>query len=372
MHADETHWTDDSELIERFVLNELNPEERNELEDHLRICEVCKKAVRAEQMLIAGIRRGGREAFKSRLKQRVGALPGMRTPWVHIMSAAALVVIITGIGIYNRWFQSLETSGDVVMVLPPTSDSALTESTSPSGGLPELQSQPQSGATAVEPRILRDKQTEPTQPAMATKASPAAIEKTGKDEEHTVSESKAQHMQARAGRVATSSEGDLAMAESPAEVAGEDVVWLQGIAVPQPRPMVGGVEPANVEMRAKQKDPRQLDGPAKRVAKSDQTQGTKSPTAEFSFKQQPIQTLPPDQLRQLSVGSTRVVARIEQITNTTQLTLYLDQPLDEQDLAQIIAETPAPDSLVVHVRDQRFIFILPAGWETTLQRRQMK
>lgn len=368
MQTDETHWTDDGELIERFVLNELNPEERNELEDHLRICEVCKKAVRREQLLVAGIRRSGREAFKARLKQKVGTLPETRTPWVHIISAAALVVIITSVGIYNRWFQSLEISTDVVVVLPSASDSALAESTSPSDKLPGLQSQPQSGA---EPRTLRDKESEPARPAIAAKPPSAAREKTGRDEQQIATESKSQQMQARAGRVATSGESDLAM-ESSGAVAGEDGVWLQGIAVPRPETMVGKDEPAHVESPAEQNKTRQLDAAAKRVAKPDPTQRTRLQSTEFRFRQQPIQTLPPAQVHQQAAGSQNVPARVEQIGNAIHITLYLDQLLDEQALAQIIAETPSPDSLVVYLRDQLIIFTLPAGWDTTLQQEQTK
>lgn len=369
MQTDESHWTDDGELIERFVLNELNPEERNELEDHLRICEVCKKAVRREQLLIAGIRRSGREAFKARLKQKVGALPETRTPWVHIISAAALVVIITSVGIYNRWFQSLEISKDVVVVLPSASDSALTESTSPSGKLPQLQSQPPSDAGSAESRTLRDKESEPARPAIASKAPPAALKKTGRDERQITAESKSQQMQARAGRVTTSGESDLAIVESSGVVAGEDGVWLQGISVPRPKTMVGNVEPAHVESPAEQKELRQFDAAAKRVAKPDPT---KSQSMEFRFRQQPIQALPLEQIRQLAVGSQNVPARVEQIGNTTHITLYLDQLLDEQALAQIYAETPTPDSLVVHLRNKLIIFPLPAGWDTTLQQKQTK
>ncbi|MDL1893136.1 zf-HC2 domain-containing protein [Sphingobacteriales bacterium CHB3] len=369
MQTDETHWTDDGELIERFILNELNPEERNELEDHLRICEVCKKAVRREQLLIAGIRRSGREAFKARLKQKVGTLPETRTPWVHIISAAALVVIITSVGIYNRWFQSLEISTDVVVVLPSASDSALTESTSPSDKPPELQSQPQSGA---EPRTLRDKESEPARPAIAAKPPSTAIEKTSKDEKQIAAESKSLQMQARAGRVATSGESDLAMVESGGVVAGEGGVWLQGIAVPRPKTMVSNAEPAHVESPAEQNKTRQLDAAAKRVAKPDPTHRTRLQSMEFRFRQQPIQTLPPAQVHQQAVGSQNVPARVEQIGNTTHITLYLDQLLDEQALAQIVAETPTPDSLVVHLRDKLIIFTLPAGWDATLQQKQTK
>src|SRR5713101_2936706 len=73
-----THWSDDTELLERFVLNRLEPAKRQELEAHLRVCETCQRAVRAEQELVAGVRRLGSESIsvglrsvrKSKLKNK--------------------------------------------------------------------------------------------------------------------------------------------------------------------------------------------------------------------------------------------------------------------------------------------------------------
>ncbi len=106
--SDDIHWTENPELIERFVLNQLNPDERNELEDHLRICEVCKRTLRMEQILLAGIRRSGREQFRVELQKKLSSAKTSSIPWPHILSAAAVIVLLTGIGIYNRWFQAVQ------------------------------------------------------------------------------------------------------------------------------------------------------------------------------------------------------------------------------------------------------------------------
>jgi hypothetical protein len=113
-NAKNSHWTEDENLLERYVLGRLSENERMPLEAHLQGCEQCRSAVQTERTLAAGVRRYGREQLKGRLNQRIAS--SMRsgrttTTWRQILSAAAVLVIAVGIGFYNGWFSSDKMKG---------------------------------------------------------------------------------------------------------------------------------------------------------------------------------------------------------------------------------------------------------------------
>ena len=85
--TEETHWTKNTDKLERFVLDRLDSAERSELENHLRTCETCQEAVRAEQQIVAGVRRLGRDELKLRLKQHIESGATKRIPWRQIARA---------------------------------------------------------------------------------------------------------------------------------------------------------------------------------------------------------------------------------------------------------------------------------------------
>jgi hypothetical protein len=101
------HWTEDSQLLEEFVLHRVEATRRKELEAHLLECEKCQQAVNEEQKMVLGIKRVGRDEMRSRLKERL--VESQRRPeaarvsWTWVYSAAAALVILVGLGLYNRW-----------------------------------------------------------------------------------------------------------------------------------------------------------------------------------------------------------------------------------------------------------------------------
>ena len=101
------HWTQDSQLLEEFVLHRVEATRRKELEAHLLECEKCQQAVNEEQKLVLGIKRVGRDEMRSRLKERLVQIQrppeAARVSWTWVYSAAAALVILVGLGLYNRW-----------------------------------------------------------------------------------------------------------------------------------------------------------------------------------------------------------------------------------------------------------------------------
>ena len=111
------HWTDDEELLSRFALQQLSPDEEKRLSPHLSSCEKCSSAVDDERRLVAGTKLAGRADLKRRLKSRLEtreqqvAAPLARTssyqiPWTRILGVAAATSIIIVVGVYNNWFSA--------------------------------------------------------------------------------------------------------------------------------------------------------------------------------------------------------------------------------------------------------------------------
>lgn len=339
MEVDDRHWTDNPELIERFVLQRMNPAERNELEDHLRICEVCKKAVRLEQMTIAGIRRSGRGQFKARLQSRLASSPVHRTPWGHIISAAAIIVIITGIGVYNRWFESTQP-----VEMAPTAEPWATPE--PKADRSEPAEQPASKVQEGGERAPSEPPAKPSQPKS----------------ESSRKEKDAPQPPATAGRepeFRQSGAAARATMDAVTHSGATEEIWLEGTILPVER---GSEEAFRDESTVRifgKKRGEAASGPAQHPLNEN-----------LLLSQQQAGDLPPTQ--QQRSDKAVVLAKAERIGNATQLTLYLDSLLDQAALANVRAETPDSNSLILYLPNQRIKYSLPAGWGSQLQVKQTK
>lgn len=103
--ADETrkHWTDDEDLLARFVLGKLDAGEASSLQQHLEECARCAEAVRGERVIAAGLKRAGREELKQRLVHRLGRR-SRQVNWYQAAGIAAAVVLLVTVAIRDDWF----------------------------------------------------------------------------------------------------------------------------------------------------------------------------------------------------------------------------------------------------------------------------
>ena len=355
--VEENHWTDDAELMERFVLHRLNPEELNELEDHLRICEVCKQAVRAEQVLVAGIRRGGRERSKASLRKQIAALPEQHTPWGRILSAAAVVIILLTVGVYNRWFEA--SNNDVVLTSPSVQEDQSTEKQAMRIPDQEL-SQPEESQTQSRQEAKQDARGE----------SMGKLER--KEMPGTATQGVASKEKDKYRDAPIAARDEMAASIASAE---SDVVWIEGTIFTDESD--ADVEKANREIRsaAPQITPKKYDsstnayGSAAQAQKSDM----KGIANGISLSQQNSISLPAAQQQMHKLqNSAKVLTRLERFGPTTQLTLFLDSLVDETTLSNARLEMPRNDSLIVHLPNQRIAFKVPLGWNTQLQMKPAK
>jgi len=103
------HWTDDSDLLDRFVMKRVSESERTDLEQHLRGCERCQRMVQKERELAAGVRLLGREKMKELLRasfKKEEANVFQRYQFVSL--AAAVMVILVGLGVFRYYYGSIE------------------------------------------------------------------------------------------------------------------------------------------------------------------------------------------------------------------------------------------------------------------------
>jgi hypothetical protein len=351
VELNEHHWTDDPELIERFVLNRLNPDERNELEGHLRICEICKQAVRAEQLLIAGIRRSGREQFKAALKKKVEETPEKRIPWMHVLSAAAVVLIILSVGIYNRWFE-LQKPPEQIASPPQPSVVEGDQNKDQRVGEDKIVEQRHPPSPPVSEQTTEQKRREGLAEALRRKESgrESGVESAREDE-------------AAAGAGAAAREEPPTL--QPTQPATHDAViassasegmWLEGTILPS------GDGEGRVRIEEKQAAPKAYNSAQHSVAKSS-VRAQSIESTPFLLRQHSVHSLPPaqQQLQQQQEGN-GVMTRVVRLGEKTQLTLYLDSLVDAAALQSATIETPTADSLILTVANQRIAYKLPAGW----------
>lgn len=105
MNNTSLHWTEDPGLLEQFVLDRIPRERLAVLNEHLNTCDQCRKAVEREKNFVQSVKAYGRERLRARLKEKLEYASTRAVPWPHVLSAAAIVVLVVGLGIYNRWWR---------------------------------------------------------------------------------------------------------------------------------------------------------------------------------------------------------------------------------------------------------------------------
>ena len=100
------HWTENEELLDRFSLGRISPDERIELDRHLADCESCRIVLDTHRETVRGIRSVGRLDAKSRLKSHLETRKrrGENLRWM--LRVAAVLIVFAGIGLYNRFWMN--------------------------------------------------------------------------------------------------------------------------------------------------------------------------------------------------------------------------------------------------------------------------
>jgi hypothetical protein len=341
METPTQHFAEDPEALEKFVLGRLDQPSRERCENHLRTCEPCRQTVQVERIIAAGIKRAGRDLMKERLGKLSG-IPSRRSiPWPHVISVAAVLLIIVGVGVTQRWFTTHVESVNTVA--------------------PEEMRTEQNVET-VAPRAENEMKAPPSS---SDDASPSVERHLGADRAGTAQESNSKKEAAKRSYAAAPAD-HLEKAQAPAikdkqladmdqpsvaAAAGALEFWTNGMLTTEPVP-------------SKKTD----EGKAERAMPS---AGTNTPgihqqeTDSFGHvivEQRPLSTLPSTLQSQQQLYSRQTIRTlIRQSARETRLTLYPDSPFDSTQLHSARVQQVAPDSFVVKIGSRQIGYRLPAG-----------
>ena len=359
------HWTEDEEKLERFVLDRVEPAERNELEVHLRTCEICQQTVRNERQLMAEIRRVGRKDMKDRLNSRLSASAGQEIPWPRVLSLAALFLIVLSVGVFNGWFGSqqreLQTLSDETTVMSAPAAPGQNEPVEKSVTQPQdigkdiaRQDAPALSRTAPGTEY-RTKESD----AASADGRKAMVDKMLRDEHAGKEEGEYSIL----GADKNKSEQGLRAQEGFAASLQE--VWVTGnVLAPASEPAAGTI---SLEQDA------QESGKMKSLSKKDaRQQGAVSGTQIFNgqsvaLSQQPAGALPLAQQNERRRQT--IETQVQSYNQTLHLTLYLDSLVDDEALRTAFVQQVSQDSLVVNIANQRIGYRIPANLNTQTRTR---
>jgi hypothetical protein len=326
------------DTIEDAVLGRLTPDDSSRVESHVRVCARCREALEQERLIAAGTRAWGRAAMKQKLAGRIAIASRQRTPWPHILSAAALLVVIIGVGVLFRWRSPDREPGtsfsDSVFSGEPTKDAR--PAPAPSAVSEEsARSQIREQVSPADREISRyDKKGAPRTGAQI----PApGIETAATEElEQPVLEQKAKMKSTAADEVAK---------------APDLNVWVEGIQWSTPFASGMQAQPAGASNQGVS---------ANRLeARSKVVKHEMAALLVFIINQRPRGEL--HDTRPVGYASGMNPAHVVRVGDTLYVTLYLDTLLTPERLQSTFGQQATPDSFQIMLPDRILGYRIPGG-----------
>jgi len=356
------HWTADEDLLERFVLNRVEPQVRGGLEAHLLECEECRRAVLAEQQIAAGICRAGREALKARLKHRTRVLPLRQVNWYQVAGIAATIVIVVTLGIHYRWFFGSRVEEPVI-----------TEQEQLKAAEPEEQAK-RAEEHLPSPAEKKDTERRPTTIPQAEVSGASGTKKARPDldvessrrvavpSEEKGKEAKVEQLQLAAA--APAKKGEAALDQS---AIGANSIWVEGQVLSLQLPEAAAPQYL-MRQDEKQTDRLRAQKMVARGSKGEQKRGLAEAEGERALvvEQRPISSLPVTQ--RMKQQASTVQALLQRTEESISVTLYLDPPVNELVLQNAVVNPVGEDSIIVKLGSQLIGYKLPPGWSAQIDR----
>lgn len=356
------HWTEDDDLLAQYVLGRLSTEERKQLDDHLLSCSQCREEVQKEQVLVSGIHQHGRQEMKSRLKQQLASRPDSYrrlVTWQRIASVAAVVVIITGVGIYNRWFTWTEQKNFPAMQEIQDSSKALS-----SGDVSADESRGKATPTTDQEAAkesLRDHdaihkpRTRQTQGVQTEAEGPKIQLKLNDDMNKMENASAAPSL----GGGAIPMKKDLGIAKGQLVLEQQPVkeFWVEGKILPELHTGTKGYN-AMEGVKAPEKNMPKLKQSTESIRPQPILEGNVNEVG-FRISQRNTSLLPIARQRLQQENEQNIQMHVEQSDYGTTVTMYLDTLFNEADLQNARVEEIQPDSIVIGLESRSIGLKLP-------------
>jgi hypothetical protein len=344
------HWTDNEELVERYVLNRVEEGERTRLDAHLSTCGQCRRVVDEEQMLVGAVRSYAKDRLKQRLARSVGSTQPSFISWQRIVSAAAVVAIATTVAVYFEWLKP-QIHDDQPVIAAKTDDpgEAAEQQTEELGIKPrgEVGSQNEQ-RRAQTPSSADKKESESSRDMPVQTKTSGTLARGGRSGEVTMTEGLAE-----AAPATTDDQRSVADRAETDAVAGKILqqAWLQGSKLPVAG--VGRARAADQPVTYMRKDA------PEDAHRKKQTAG---PVAgSITILQRPFQELPIAQ-QSLAGEPHTTTGLLTQTDHGLELVLYLETLVSDEALGTAQVEKLSDDSVVVLVAGYKYEFRLPEGW----------
>jgi hypothetical protein len=341
------HFAEDEEHLGFFVLGKLGDAERSAAELHLATCESCRQAVQKERLLAAGGKYLGREMLRSSLRERIQARTPSTVPWPKIVSAAAIIGIVIGIGIYSEWFSTGHIPGDSAQKPSALSEAGKTrpeDSLLPAAPADE-ERRNETAAPASAPRPLEGRKGELSLNAGARQPG---------QNQRAATESEVSSRIAAPAAVASKTAPSKAPGKEFAQTGMENArYWTEGVLISPPLAVLKRTDSLTRSEEAA-KRPDFADSKDKKNLNQVST-----PATFFRVIRHPPAYLPTGHLR--SKEAWRIPALVEQRGDTTLLTLFVDSGRTELDDQRVEVIPSGPDSVVVRLGDRLIgLHLLPS------------
>lgn len=339
----------DHDLLERYLLGRVTPDERMAVEENLRTDETWRIAFMEERRLAAVVRRAGRDDVKARLRSRV-ATPARRVPWVRAASIAAILVTAVGIAVLLRQPSVMDLpSGQTP---PIASDMDVADKVAP--------------AATGDGKSAKDAGTERGAEAGTTPAPPAESGSRRERREESAAaqpagESLTREQEARFGKEKLEKQGESRVKDARPGEAGAlaDAVGLDETdAATSGEWVLATVTPTTGETKDSRSNEirpaAEAEGALRKSDRAPAVVGKGATVAQAAtVSQMPVSALPGrQQTLQAAAPAGTMQALIQRRDGETLVTLYPEIPFSAEELRQAQTRMIGDDSIVVEIGRQ--------------------
>jgi hypothetical protein len=376
-NGNNTHWTEDEELLEHYVLGHLDAAARAPLDDHLHHCALCREKLRRERIVAAGIQQLGRSSLRNRLAHRLEPATPSPVPWTRILAAAAVITIIVGVGTYYRWFATQQPHDTTDMVTSETAgpkDRANTAHEKEQLAGKSETSGEDAGVLQEELRASDERQVQIAQaPPVKVPQAQAEYRRNEKKTTGNIASTKTEEpdrQESAVNRLDTvgdkqSFAANAAGAEAAGRSGSTDALWVDGVVLTEARGFGQSMRDLESLSSVRKDEASAKPAPAAVAGEA----GRRKTADRYSVVRKPLSSLPiSQQTRQQYLGATTVQTEIQRVNGTIQLTLFTDVAADSTGAGQAVVQEAGGDSLIVLIDSQTVVYRLPSGWHETISR----
>lgn len=340
------YWTDDPEMVERYVLGAFSAEEMARMDAEIADHQPGKDLLHGEMEIAAGVRRHGRDRMKAELRKRLNReRTSQFYSYQYIGMAAAVLMIAVGIGLYQIWFSDLvapKKFHQQQIVIHSQQDTNRT-----------------AGDESPRHEDSKDVQTADRSAVIQKHDRSAALRDKQLAESETIADNTKET--AVSEKVATAS-APVVSAERTASgvAAASSQVWLIGNVV-----MIS--EAAGASAERSDASPTMKQNSRRSSASGESIALQKTKQNSVIVRRRSMKELPADRGQ-----SPRAIGQVETLlereAENIVLTLY-DDAMDETDVKQAVVESFSENTLVVILPHQRITYQLPSGWDQSSRSR---